>query len=240
VAYSNLGGVLLIQGKFDDAAAELRKAVELDPKFALAHTRLGVALLAQGKLDAAETESRTAVALDPKFALAHDARGAILYVYKRHDEGLTELRRAAELDPHNSVIHAHLGAVLRDLGYREDAIAEYRKAIALDQSSALVHAFLRVLLPDGAESAAELHRAIQVDPGLARDLSNTAGDTIDRATKIASPDFVKANLIDACWMLVAASRLSPSSDYSAELRRINDKLAGVQHCPPDQVSLRQP
>ncbi|MBV8456137.1 MAG: hypothetical protein JO122_05935, partial [Acetobacteraceae bacterium] len=45
--------------------------------------------------------------------------------------------------------------------------------------------------------------------------------------------------VDACWLLVAASRLSPTGDYSAALQRINDKLAGVQHCPPDKVSLQQ-
>ena len=44
LAHYNLGRVLAGKGQFDDAIAEYRKAIELDPNYADAHNNLGVAL----------------------------------------------------------------------------------------------------------------------------------------------------------------------------------------------------
>ena len=45
----NLGNARDDQGKRDEAVAEYRKALALDPKYAMAHNGLGVALSEQGK-----------------------------------------------------------------------------------------------------------------------------------------------------------------------------------------------
>src|SRR5262249_46619578 len=70
-AHNNLGNALRDQGKLDEAVAEYRKVIELDPKLAFAHSNLGNALRDQRKLDEAVTESRKAIELDPKMAPAH-------------------------------------------------------------------------------------------------------------------------------------------------------------------------
>jgi tetratricopeptide (TPR) repeat protein len=57
-------------GSIHEAIQEHRTAIDLDPKFALAHYGLGTALQAKQQLDAAIQEYRTAIDLDPKFALA--------------------------------------------------------------------------------------------------------------------------------------------------------------------------
>ncbi len=192
----------------------------------------------QGRLEDAEAESRITLALDPKIAIAHSTLGQILYVHQRHDDALAELRRAIELDPSNSSLHANLGTALRDLGQDSDAVAEYRKAVALDPGSPIFHALLGVLLSakaEAGEAATEFHRALELDPRLAGDLSDSADYFMERAAKIGSSDLTNATLIDACWLLVAASRLAPTQDYSPALRRIDDKLTGPQHCPPHQA-----
>ena len=56
--------------ELDEAIAEFRKAIELDPNYALAHYRLGAALATKGLLDEAIAEFRKAIELDPNNAMA--------------------------------------------------------------------------------------------------------------------------------------------------------------------------
>ena len=62
---------LQAKNQLDEAMAEFRKAIELDPKFAMAHFNLGMALKAKNQLDEAIAEYRKAIELDPKLANAH-------------------------------------------------------------------------------------------------------------------------------------------------------------------------
>ena len=59
------------QGKLDEAVACCRRALELKPDFAEAHSNLGNALQDQGKLDEAVACYRRALELKPDFAEAH-------------------------------------------------------------------------------------------------------------------------------------------------------------------------
>jgi tetratricopeptide (TPR) repeat protein len=67
LTHTSLGQTLLNQGKTEEAVAEFRKAVELDPHSIFEHDLLGGALLIQGKTDEAIVEFRKAVELDPKY-----------------------------------------------------------------------------------------------------------------------------------------------------------------------------
>ena len=59
------------QGKLDEAVACYRRALELKPDFAEAHSNLGNALKDQGKLDEAIACYRRALELKPDYAEAH-------------------------------------------------------------------------------------------------------------------------------------------------------------------------
>ena len=56
----------------DEAIAEFRAAIRVNPDFAIGHYNLGVALKKQGKLDEAIAEFRAAIRLQPDFADAHN------------------------------------------------------------------------------------------------------------------------------------------------------------------------
>ncbi len=60
-----LGTVDFQQGKFDDAEAHYRKALELNPRSAFAYAHLGEAFLFRKDKDAARTHLKTALKLDP-------------------------------------------------------------------------------------------------------------------------------------------------------------------------------
>jgi tetratricopeptide (TPR) repeat protein len=75
---NGLGTLLLVQGKPDEAIASFTKAIELDPKLALAHNNVGFALGSQGKVDEAIACYKKAIQLDPKYVNAHFNLGKAL------------------------------------------------------------------------------------------------------------------------------------------------------------------
>ncbi len=99
MAHYNLGNTLHDQEKWDEAIAAYRKAIELDPKYALAHGNLGIALSHQEKLDEAIVVFRKAVEINPKRAIAHYNLGAALDNQNKRDEAIASFRKAFEIDP---------------------------------------------------------------------------------------------------------------------------------------------
>jgi len=69
-------------GDFDSALALYQKAVELDPKYAIAYNDLGIIYEAKGDTDRAEESYLKAVKIDPYFLSAY-SNLAILYENKR-------------------------------------------------------------------------------------------------------------------------------------------------------------
>jgi len=65
-AYFALGRVCMMQGKHDDSVAELSRAVELSPSFALAHHGLGFALVLSGQVEEGAEELDKAIRLSPR------------------------------------------------------------------------------------------------------------------------------------------------------------------------------
>src|SRR5262249_26715073 len=108
----NLGNALAMLGKLDGAIAAHRKAIELDPKNALAHNNLGKALYDQKKPAEAIACYRKAVELDPKNARFHYDLGNALNVQGKLDEAIACLRKAIALDPKHAQAHNNLAWIL--------------------------------------------------------------------------------------------------------------------------------
>jgi serine/threonine-protein kinase len=106
------------------AKAEARRAMELDPDLAEAHTSYAFALSA-GDFDwtGSEASFRRALQLNPQYASAHAWFAfRLLTPLKRYEEALIEIRRAIELEP-NEPIHQHNLAMILYFSRRfDDAI----------------------------------------------------------------------------------------------------------------------
>jgi superkiller protein 3 len=199
-AHGNLGAALAEQGKLDEAIAECRQAIALDPKLAESHNGLGSALRGQGKLDEAIAEYRKVIALDPKNALAHNTLGFALHNQGKLDEAIAEYRQAVALDPKDANAHNNLGAALHNQGKLDEAIAEYRQAIALDPKVAQAHRNLGNVLRDQGkldEAIAECRQAIALDPKYAN-AHNTLGVALRGQGKLdeAIAEFRQAMALD--------------------------------------------
>src|SRR5262249_12253083 len=97
IARKNLANAELVLGRSDDAIAEYRRALALDPRLAEAHENLGQVLYRTDRFEEAAEELRKAIALDPDSAEAHCGLGLSLKHVGQFQEALAELGRADEL-----------------------------------------------------------------------------------------------------------------------------------------------
>ena len=65
-------------GRLDEAMAEYRRTIQVDPEGRRTHHGLGMCLQARAELDEAMAEYRRAIQLDSKLAVAHNALGKCL------------------------------------------------------------------------------------------------------------------------------------------------------------------
>jgi len=96
-ACSLCGLVLYEQKRSDEAIAKFQKAIELDPKLALAYNNWGSVLDNKGKYDEAIAKFRKAIELDPKLALAYNNWGIVLRKQGKNDEAEAKFQKAIEL-----------------------------------------------------------------------------------------------------------------------------------------------
>jgi tetratricopeptide (TPR) repeat protein len=130
VSHNNLGLALGHWGKLDEANAEFRKVIELDPKDAAPHCNLGIVLAKSGLPDEGIAELRKAIHLQDNAAL-HIELGQILHRQGKFEEEATEYREAIRLSMNDSRAHFNLGTVLDHQGKVDESIAELREAIRL-------------------------------------------------------------------------------------------------------------
>ena len=95
------GRVLMERGRWDEAIAEWKRFVELDPKNARAHYDLANALKAKGDLDGAIAAFSKAIEIDPNLAPLRLARGETLCRMDRFREAIADFDVATKLDPNN-------------------------------------------------------------------------------------------------------------------------------------------
>ncbi len=164
----NLATAQARKGQLDEAIECLKKAIELDPNLAVAHSELGLVLRIKGQLDEASACFRKAIELDPNLAEAHANLGVVLKSKGKVDDAVAEYKKARELNPKLVGIHSSLGQALIRKGQWDEAIAELREAIALDPKDANAHSNLGAILcnvkKDYDEASACFRKAIELDP----------------------------------------------------------------------------
>lgn len=113
--------------KMDEAEAEFRHALALDPTYPLAHHWYGTLLLGEGRVTAAMHELRTAVALDPVSPSASSWLGSAAYGIRNYDEAIRYARQALQVDPGRADALRLLGVASEQRGAFADAIAAFHR-----------------------------------------------------------------------------------------------------------------
>jgi tetratricopeptide (TPR) repeat protein len=158
------------------AKAAARKALELDPQLAEAHTSLGYVLMAYDwDLPAAEREFRQAFRSNPGYATAHHWYGHYLLADGQPDRALAEMKQALALDPLSLPVNVGVGWCLYFARRYDEAIAQYRKALELEPEFALAHQALAMALEQKAayaEAIEEFRKAVALSGGSAGTLAS--------------------------------------------------------------------
>ena len=128
-------GLYLGNYSWDFAASEkeLRRAIELNPKYPTAHHWLGnVPLLNLQRFDEAIAAGRRAEELDPLSAIISADTAFNLIFARRYDDAIAQLQRTFSLDPNFYYAHYLLGWAYYGKGMYREAIPEYRKSLELN------------------------------------------------------------------------------------------------------------
>jgi tetratricopeptide (TPR) repeat protein len=127
-AYNALGWIkFLADWDWPGAEAAMKRALELNPKDANAHTNYAALLSVLGCHDEAIRESERALQLDPLSDDANFTYASVLFGARRYDEALAQGERALEIDPEHRGRTLILTRIYNAKRMYDEAIAEYQK-----------------------------------------------------------------------------------------------------------------
>jgi len=176
-ARTTLGNFATRQGHLDEAEAEYRAALRLDPFFSAAAVNLADLYRGQGRDADGERVLREAIAKSSQDASLHHALGLAL-VRLQSDAALEQLRRAAQLDPERARYAYVYAVALHAAGRRDDALAVLKAALQRHPNdhetlSALINFSREVGDMMGAlEYAEKLAKLTPADLGLSQLIQN--------------------------------------------------------------------
>lgn len=165
-AYYNLGVTFALEdpGK---AITLLRKAVELDPEYAIAHCELGWVLRRLERYREAELHLRRSVELDDSDGLAHVYLGNLFRTKRDFSGAEHAFRKAIEVWPTDSLPHWCLAHFYEWQGRPQEADFFYETALHLDPDNPVANLRFGVFLKELGENAkakVHLERALSLDP----------------------------------------------------------------------------
>jgi Flp pilus assembly protein TadD len=122
------GRSYLLDGRINEAIAELSTAASLDPKLTEAHKLLGLAYDQKGLGDRARDSYERAAKVEPEDAETLNNLGFSLYQNGNYRAAVDRLKRAVKLEPTNERILNNLGLALCRLGKFQDAFRHFARA----------------------------------------------------------------------------------------------------------------
>jgi len=133
LAHQLLGEVYLYHSQLEEAIAEFRKELEINPGNATAYYKLADGYSRQQKYDEAERLLQRSIWLDSTSTGPYILLGKVLQKKGETELAVRALQRALAMDPNNPIPHHLLGQAYRDLGKDEEADQELKVAGQLEQ-----------------------------------------------------------------------------------------------------------
>ncbi|HEU4386548.1 MAG TPA: FG-GAP-like repeat-containing protein, partial [Blastocatellia bacterium] len=126
---NNLGVALLEQFKFKEGADQFRRALQLDPRLAIAQTNLAIALYYVPDAAASLREAKTAATVSPDSPQPYFILGLIAKTENRTDEAIQFFQRVLKIDSRDVAANFYLGQLYSQQRKFADAIPIFRTAV---------------------------------------------------------------------------------------------------------------
>ena len=127
--YASLAHVRLHDWDWVGLESDFRRAVELDPGYAIAHYWYAEYLMAMGRTGEAVRRVQHSWELDPLNSVINASVGMIRYLAHDYDGALVALRRGLEIDPSHYVSYLRVGLVCLQQDLLDEAIDAMRQAV---------------------------------------------------------------------------------------------------------------
>ena len=167
LAHYNLGAVLQLRGKLDEAILEYQDALRGEPANVTARNSLATALILEDRVPDAIRELRETLRIDPLYLNARYNLARVLADSGDADNAAKEYATLLEQKPDDADAQAGLGGVYFLQKRYLEAVTHFQAAATLDPTSADIQASLGSALAlsgdlEGAVRA--FQRALQIDP----------------------------------------------------------------------------
>jgi TolB-like protein/Flp pilus assembly protein TadD len=129
-AHTSLARVLATyEWDWAGAEKEYRRAIELDPRYAIAHQWYSGCLEALGRNTEMIAERKIAQELDPVSLTTNFAVGLTFYYGRNYDQAIEQFQKTLELDASFPPVRIFLPAAYEQQGKFDQAIAEFQKGL---------------------------------------------------------------------------------------------------------------
>ncbi len=166
IIHNNLGIVYDTTGKYGEAIAEYREALELNTDYIEAHNNLAVIYDRMGRNEEAIRELQEVLRLNPGYTEGHSNLAHVYTGMGQYGEAIFELEKALGLDPGYAPAHNSLGHIFAGQKKYQEAVKEFQEAIRLDPEYVLArnnlgHVYLE--LEKYEDAIKEFEQVIKLD-----------------------------------------------------------------------------
>ena len=133
------GAAYVLKMQWDEGIAEYSKALELNPRLAIAYRTRGFAYCGKGQYDQAISDFTKAVEINPRYADAYFYRGFAYCEKGQYNQAIFDFTKAVEINPRYADAYFYRGFACGDNGQYDQAISDYSKAIELNPRHAVAY-----------------------------------------------------------------------------------------------------
>jgi len=132
--YSYRGVQYIEQHKYQEAIRDLKKAIELNPRWVDAYSNLGYLSSKLNDYDQGIVYLNKAIELDSNYASAYNNRAEIYTLEKKYDEALIDYNKAIKIKPNYHSAYSNRGNIFTKQNKFEEALLDLNMAIELDST----------------------------------------------------------------------------------------------------------
>jgi tetratricopeptide (TPR) repeat protein len=242
-AHLRLALTLKKQRKLDEAVAQCREALRLDPESAEVQETLGGTLADQGRLEEAVMAFHQALRIQPDRVQTYVSLGKALIAQGRLDKAVSYVRHALDLRPDLAEAHCQMALALADQGKPSEAVSAFRESLRLRPDSVLALSHLGILLEETGrpeEGRVLVEQALSLEPRDVQARLHYGTSLVNQGRFAEAKDQFLEILAQQPDFAAAYFLLARDSDHSFSAAQIShlQELLGRQGLPlRDRVSL---